>query len=89
MLQQSAHREDDREERGHAEREECPDKEEGSAGLGDGSADSRPLHVDEGDDQPKERPKEDDDVPWSPFGQHQRSVTAGRSERFTDRPMAP
>jgi len=33
MLQQSAHREDDREERGHAEREECPDKEEGSLDL--------------------------------------------------------
>ena len=74
MFPQSAHREDDGEERGHAEREECPDKEEGSAGLGDGSADSAPLHVDDGDDQPKERPEEDDDVPRSLSGQHQRSV---------------
>ena len=74
MLPQSARREDDGEERGHAEREECPDKEEGSAGLGDRSADSRPLHVDDGDEQPKERPEEEDDVPRSLSGQHQRSV---------------
>ena len=32
---QSAHTEDDGEERGHAEREQCPDEEEASAGLGD------------------------------------------------------
>jgi len=74
MLPQSARRVDDGEERGHAEREECPDKEESSAGLGDRSADSRPLHVDDRDEQPKERPEEDDYVARSPFGQHQRSV---------------
>src|ERR1700722_706325 len=74
LLPQSARREDEGEERGNAEREECPDKEEGPAGLGDRSANSRPLHVDDRDDQPKERPEEDDDVPRSPFGQHQRSV---------------
>src|SRR5215469_13080090 len=73
-LQQAAHREDDREERGHTEREQCPDKEEGSAGLGNRSADSRPLHVDDRDEQPKERPEEDDNVPRSLSGQHQRSV---------------
>jgi len=66
--------EDDGEERGYAEREECPDEEEGSAGLGDRAADSRPLHVDDGDARPEERPEEDDDVPRSPFGEHQRSV---------------
>jgi hypothetical protein len=38
---QSAHREDDREERGHAHREECPDEEETPAALGP-EADSRP-----------------------------------------------
>src|SRR5215831_10283372 len=74
ILPKSARREDDGEECGHAEREECPDKKEGSAGLGDRSAYSRPLHVDDGDEQPKERPDEDDDVPRSLSGQHQRSV---------------
>src|SRR6516225_6844553 len=74
MLPQSARRENDGEERGNAEREKCPDKEEGSAGLGDRSADSRPLHVDDRDEQPKERPEEDDDVPRSLSGQHQRSI---------------
>jgi len=73
---QSAHREDDGEERGHAERDERPDEEEGSAGIGDvaADADTLPHHVDDGDAQPKERPEEDDDVPPSPFGEHQRSV---------------
>ena len=74
MLPQPARREDDGEESGHAEREERPDKEEGSVGLGDRSADSRPLHVDDGDEQSKERPEEEDDVPRSLSGQHQRSV---------------
>jgi len=73
---QSTRREDDREERGHAERDERPDEEEGSAGLGDvaADADTLPHHVDNGDDQSKERPEEDDDVPRSRFGEHQRSV---------------
>lgn len=74
MLPQPARREDDGEESGHAEREERPDKEEGSVGLGDRSADSRPFHVDDGDDQPKERPEENDDVSRSLSGEHQRSV---------------
>ena len=52
LLPQSARREDDGEERGNAEREECPNKEEGPAGLDDRSADSRPLHVDDRHDQP-------------------------------------
>ena len=41
---QSAHREDDGEERGHAEREECPDEEETPA-AGGPEADSCPSHV--------------------------------------------
>ena len=40
---QSAHQEDDAEERGHAECEECPDEEEGSAGIGDVAADADTL----------------------------------------------
>jgi hypothetical protein len=52
---QSARREDDGEERRHAECDERPDEEEGSAGLGDvpADADTLPHHVDDGDDQSK------------------------------------
>src|SRR5215471_511340 len=71
---QPARREDDGEERGHAERDGRPDEEEGSAGIGDLGAKTRPLHVEDGNQQPKERPEEDDDVARSPFGEHQRSV---------------
>ncbi len=47
-----------------------------SAGISDpaGDADTLPLHVDDGDGQRKERAEEHDDVPRSPFGEHQRSV---------------
>src|ERR1051326_1262134 len=69
------------EERGHAERDECPDKEEGSAGLGQRAANSRPLHVDDRDKQSKERPEEDDDVPRSPSCQHHRSVQPDGQDR--------
>jgi hypothetical protein len=51
---QSAHREDDGHERGHAERDDRPDEEEGSAGLGDFAADTLPRHVEDGDGQPKQ-----------------------------------
>jgi hypothetical protein len=71
---QSAHREDDGDERGHAERDDRPDEEEGSAGLGDFAADILPRHVEDGDDQPKERPEEYYDLPRSPFSEHKRSV---------------
>ena len=67
---QSAHREDDGDERGHTERDDRPDEEEGSAGLGDFAADTLPRHVENGDDQPKERPEEYYDVPRSPSGEH-------------------
>ena len=61
---QPAPREDDGEP-GHAECDQRPDEEEGSAGIGDvaADADTLPLHVDDGDAQPKERPEEEDDVP--------------------------
>src|SRR5271168_1711715 len=73
---QAARREDNGEERGHGERDERPDEEEASAGIGDaaGDADTLPLHVDDGDDQQKERPEEDDEVPRSPSGEDQSSV---------------
>ena len=73
---QSADREDGGEEPEHADREQRPDEKEVSAGIGEpaGDADALPPHVDVGDDQRKERQKEHDDVPRSPFGKHQRSV---------------
>ena len=69
-------REDNGEERGHAERDERPDEEEASAGIGDaaGDADTLPLHVDDGDKRPKERREEYYDVPRSASGEHQSSV---------------
>ena len=70
---QSAHREDDGEERGHAEREECPDEEETTA-AGGPEADPRPSHVDDGDAHQQERREENDDISRSPFGEHERSV---------------
>src|SRR5262249_19790972 len=56
---QSAHREDDGEERGNAERDERPDEEEGFAGLGDLAADnaSSPPEVDDGDASPRSDPR--------------------------------
>jgi hypothetical protein len=73
---QCARREDDGEHRGHSQREECPHEEEGFAGLADLATDkaSGSLHVDDRDDQPQERPEENDDVTGSPFGERQRSV---------------
>ena len=73
---QSARREDGGEESEHADRDQRPDEKEVSAGIGEpaGDADTLPLHVDDGDDQRKERPEEHDDVPRSPFEEHERSV---------------
>jgi hypothetical protein len=80
---QSPHREDDGDERGHADRDERPDEEEASAGIGDaaGDADTPPLHVHDGDDQQKERHDEDDDVPRSPFAEHRSSVKQYDNDR--------
>jgi hypothetical protein len=47
----SAHGENDGDERGHAERDDRPDEEEGSAGLGDFATDTLPRHVEDGDKQ--------------------------------------
>ena len=72
----SARAESDGQHRGHAQREECPYEEEGLGGLADLAADNAAgsLHVDDRDDQPKERPEENDNVSRSPFGKRQRSV---------------
>ena len=70
------HRKYEREERGHAEREERPDEEEVSAVFGDvgAEADTLPGHMEDRDGQPKESSKKHDDVPRSPSGKHQRSL---------------
>src|SRR5271170_1385998 len=77
---QSAHREDDGDERGHAERDERPDEEEASAGLGD-LAVMCPRHMEDGDKQPKQRPEDYYDVPRSPSGEHYRSVKPNDKDR--------
>ena len=73
---QSADREDGGEEPEHADREQRPDEEEVSAGIGEpaGDADTLPLHVDVGDEHRKERSEEHDDVARPPPGKQQRSV---------------
>src|SRR5262249_30642229 len=73
---QSARRKDEGEESDHAERDECPNEEERSARVGDATAGAHtlPAHVDDGDAQRKERQEEIDDVPRSPFDEHQRCV---------------
>src|SRR5262249_15892115 len=83
---QSARREDSGEGRGHAEREECPDPEKDSAGVSDPAADkSRSAHVEDKDAQTKDWPEEHDDVPRSPFGEHQRSAQPDdQDEHATD-----
>lgn len=76
---QSACREDDGEERGHAECYERPDEEETPAADGP-EADSRPSHVDDGETRRKERHDKDDDVPRSSSGERQSSVQPDEQE---------
>ena len=73
---QSAHCQDDGEERGHADREECPDEEEASVGSVDPTpdADAFPFHMDIGDKTPKQRPEEYDHISRSPFVEQQGCV---------------
>ena len=70
---QSAHREDDGKYPEHTEGEERPKEEEASAGLHDVD-DSRPPQVDYGHARRNDPSDEGDDVPRSPFGEHQRAV---------------
>src|SRR5262249_15269502 len=76
QLPQCVCREEGGERRGDAQGEECPDEEEGLGGLADLAAEDAvgSLHVDDRDDQAKERPGENDDVSRPSFGEHQRSV---------------
>src|SRR5579859_5460077 len=70
---QSEHREDDGKYPEHTEREERPKEEEASAGLRD-IDDSRPPQMDYGHARRNDPSDEGDDVPRSPFGEHQRAV---------------
>src|SRR5215213_1047507 len=72
---QSVRRENDGEQRGHAEREQRKDEKEASTGMGDAArqADTLTLHMDDGDAHRKERQDEDDDVPRSASCEDQRS----------------
>ena len=70
---QSARREDEGEAPQPAERPECPDEEEAAGGLGD-LAVMRPPHVHDGHGCREQPDEQHDDVPRSPFGEHQRPV---------------
>src|SRR5437879_7783988 len=70
---QSARREDEGEAPEPAERPECPDEEEAAGGLGD-LAVMCPPHVDDGHACREQPDEQHDDVPRSPFGEHQRPV---------------
>ena len=81
---QSEHGEDEGEGTAYAHRDECPDKEE-SVGLA-----NRMTHcVDYPHAGRRERPDEDDDVPGSPFGEHQRSVQPDDQEEYNNHERTP
>lgn len=72
---QPAYREDERKDRGDAEREKRPDPEEHSARARDAAAhEACASHVREGHDRAEQRAEEDDDEARAAPGQHQRSV---------------
>ena len=70
---QSARREDEGEAPEPAERPECPDEEEAARKLGD-LAVMCPPHVHDGHGCREQSDEQHDDVPRSPFGEHQRPV---------------
>ena len=82
---QYARREDEREHPSHAQRVQRPDEQEGWAGPGDRAAKnaSRSHHVGDRHEKRKQRPDQHDDVPRSPFGEHQRSVQPDGLGRLT------
>jgi len=83
QVPQSAGREEDGEDRGHADREERPDPEEFSAGVGDPAADkSHSPHMDVGNGRPKERRDENYDVPGSSSSEHQRCVQPDHHDKY-------
>ena len=81
---QSADRKDDREQRGHANREHRPNEEKVPAVLAQVGANSRSSHVQDRNAQPKQRHEQDDDVPRSPTGQHDCSVQPNHADGYHD-----
>src|SRR5437773_12221515 len=67
---QTARREDEGEAPEPAERPECPDEEEAAGGVGD-LAVMCPPHVDDGHACCEQPDEQHDDVPRSPFGEHE------------------
>lgn len=68
---QSHHREDKREDCGHLEREDRPDPEVNSTGVGDPAADkSHSSHVSQRDDRAEDRAEQHDHVARATFGKH-------------------
>src|SRR5260221_7818721 len=76
---QSARREDEGEAPEPAERPEGPDEEKAAGGLGD-LAVMCPPHVDDGHGCREEPDEQHDDVPRSPFGEHERPVQEDRED---------
>jgi hypothetical protein len=76
---QSARREDEGDAPERAERPECPDEEEAAGGLGD-LAVMCPPHVDDGHACREQPDEQHDDVPRSPFGEHERPVQEDRED---------
>ena len=70
---QSARREDEGEAPEPAERPECPDEEKAAGGFGD-LAVMCPPHVHDGHGCREQSDEQHDDVPRSPFGEHERPV---------------
>src|SRR6267378_3450294 len=75
----SAGREDEGEAPERAERPECPDEEEAAGGPGD-LAVMCPPHVDDGHACREQPDEQHDDVPRSPFGEHERPVQEDRED---------
>src|SRR6266511_6089929 len=76
---QSARREDEGDAPEPAERPECPDEEEAAGGLGD-LAVMCPPHVDDGHGCREQPDEQHDDVPRSPFGEHECPVQEDRED---------
>ena len=81
-------REDDREERAHAEREDCPDEEKPVAAVGP-KTDTRPSQVKNRDDHQQKRGDKNDDIARSPSDEHERSVEPDHTENRDEEVWKP
>src|SRR5262249_27720104 len=79
QVPQSARREDDGAAPEPAKRPQCPDEEEAASGLRDLGV-MCPPHVDNGHACGEQADEQHDDVPRSPFGEHERPVQEDRED---------